>query len=627
MPFESNHLQILNFFFHFLMKQEWHHTKEVEYFEVPETSPHTEFAFPDNSDYLSDLNQKLLESRKYSIDQIKKIEEGRKTKKVLYKTRGFISFLNYMKEVKDPKSKVINEKLPVRGTKQAKRNKKHFDKIQIVEVSPTSFQSTKSRKEAGIWDENSYEAFTMSALSMLNRLTKQNMDLTINELKALLKGSEQISFFTQAIVDKVPQEHAFSLLYATFTSRLHFKNIERRIVELVLKKFFECCNIALTLDENSDTHVLTGCSKFVACLIQVHSISVENGIKCVNEMVKNFNNQKIPSAIVEMLLIFVQNINEDFALKMPSSTWDKIIQVKKENQLPSRIKYLLEDIEEIYEHVILKQPKKAISSVKPLPLHSDSKMYLVRDAFTNYKEETGSFDVDLPTNEFLRAAGDLFPDQTRDPSTYCEFICDILEKEKADPTMIVDVLGKCASEYCKNKIEGDSPKMWALFDDLLYYLILRKIINCDDAQLIMKNFPAMHESDIINGMKWFLCDKHNFTKAINLPNFPSDEIKDALLMPETIHKPIPENLKMSRLIAISIMRSIAEVISNKENPFDALKEYIEYLALIDDRYIGFKVELEGIIDYYGFDFTLDDVYNLFDILFEEEEEFYDEAQK
>ena len=187
------------------------------------------------------------------------------------------------------------------------------------------------------------------------------------------------------------------------------------------------------------------------------------------------------------------------------------------------------------------EQKTAKIESKPLELQSDTKVYLVRDSFTNYKEGSEAV-VDLSVEDFIRASSSMFPDQTRDPMIYCEFICDILEPQHPNKAILIDLLGKCASEYCLNKIEGDSPKMWSLFDDLLYYMILRKFLDCEDVKIIMKSFPSKHNSDIENGMKWFLSDKHYFAKAVDLPNFPSSEVRQALMMPEIIHHEFQQSM-------------------------------------------------------------------------------------
>ncbi|OHT11672.1 hypothetical protein TRFO_03895 [Tritrichomonas foetus] len=608
-----------------MMASDWKHIRGVQYSKASQTVWLEEYLFPNNSDFIKELNEKINNAKKYTLEQLNTIEKNNKFPKTTYKTRGFISFMNYMKEVKDPKSKVINEKLPVRGTRQSVFTKKHLERIQVVAVNPNSFMPTKEQKDAGIWDENSEQAFTMNVLSLLNRLTQQNMQITIQELKPLLKTPERVTFVADTLTEKASQEHAFSSLYATFTMKLRgIHSLESIIIKKTMKKFNEYSE--LSLNDDSDTHELTGCSKFVACLIKIKSISINDGIECIKRLITKLEAPKIASSNVEMFLIFVQNIGAEFAKKVPLALWERFLKVKRERELTSRVKYLLVDVEEIYSEMVLGVSKKQMAVSKPLPIKSDAKMFLVRDAFTNYKEECDNISVDLPIDEFLRAASDLFPDQTKDPATYCEFICYICERMKPKKNIIIEILGKCAAEYCKNKIEGDSPKMWGLFDDLLYYMIIKKILNCSDVQQIMKSFPELHESNIENGMKWFLCDKHNFTKAIDLPDFPSAEVRDALMMPDTIHKPVPETLRMSRLISLSIMRSIAEAICEHDDPYEELKQYIDYLELIEDRQIGFDKEWNSIIEYYNFNFTLDDIYDLFDLI-EEEEEFDEPLQQ
>lgn len=583
-----------------------------------------EYFMPDNRKYIHDLFEKIEKSKNYSYDQLIQIEKNITPQKIIYRSRGYISLANYMNEIRDPKSKVINEHLPSRG-KTTITAKKHFERIQVVAANPNAFMSTKEQKVAGVWDENSEQAFNMKVLSLLNRLTQQNMKLTIKELIPVLTTPERINFVADTLTNKASQEHSFASLYARFSSNLKYNGLENLIIKKAKDMFFEYSN--KQLGDNSDTHDLTGCSKFVACLINEKSIKYKEGIECFEKLIQGLEAPQIAASNVEMFLIFVQNCGIEFAKKVPSSTWDRFIQVKHGRELSSRVKYLLEDVEEIYNEQVLGKIKTAKIENKSPELQSDTKVYLVRDAFTNYKEGSEAT-VDLSVPDFIRSASSMFPDQTREPMTYCEFICDILEPKHPIKSVLIDLLGKCASEYCQNKIEGDSPKMWSLFDDLLYYMILRKFLDSEDVKIIMKSFPSEHESDIENGMKWFLQDKHYFSKAIDLPNFPSSEVKQALMMPATIHQEFKQSMLYSRLIATSIIRSIASAISESDNPLLEMKNnYLPFLSLADSIPEIFDNEWATMIADYNFDFSVDDIYEIvFGEEEEEEEEFIKEEE-
>lgn len=598
------------------MSQNWKLNGKITFSQRGHDYSTPEYFNPDYHKYLRDFFEKVEKSKNYSYEQLLEIEKNTTPQKIVYRSRGYISLANYMNEIKDPKSKVINEHLPSR-TKSNHSARKHFEKIQVVTVNPNGFMSTKEQKVAGIWDENSEQAFNMKVLSLLNRLTQQNMKITIKELLPVLSTPERLNYVAETLTNKASQEHAFASLYANFSSKLKYHGLEDLIITRAKNMFFEYCN--QQLNDKSDTHDLTGCSKFVACLICEKSISYKDGIECFEKLIQGLEAPQIAASIVEMFLIFVQNCGVEFAKKVPEATWNRFIRVKHGRDLTSRVKYLLEDVEEIYNEQVLGKPKTDKIEIKPLEQHSETKVYIVRDSFTNYKEGSEAT-VELPVDEFLRAASSMFPDQTRDPMTYCEFICDILEPKHPDKKILIDILGKCAAEYCQNKIEGDSPKMWSLFDDLLYYMILRKFLDCEDVKIIMNSFPAEHESYIENGMKWFLLDKHYFSKEIDLPNFPSSEVRQALMMPKIIHQEFQPSMLYSRLIAISIIRSIASAISESENPLEELKNYQPFLTLADSIPEIFDNEWGSLIEEYNFEFDVDDIYALISSEEEEEEE-------
>jgi hypothetical protein len=246
--------------------------------------------------------------------------------------------------------------------------------------------------------------------------------------------------------------------------------------------------------------------------------------------------------------------------------------------------------------------KRRPGAVQPLPVHSEGAVQAVRLSFENYKD-TNEATIAIPAPEFLCAAGDLFPDQMRDGLTFGEFICDILASKRAPVRDVVDTLSQIAGQYLANREEEDAPKLWAVFDDLLYLMLLKGLLYVDHVKTIWRAFPKEHSGDVVNGMKWFLFDHHPFAAAITLERFPSDEVREALLMPATIEQRCPRHFRASRLVAVAVIRSIAAKVADLPEPsieggFSKWKDYMQ-MILQRQRKV-FDDELEFVIMDYEF---------------------------
>lgn len=515
-------------------------------------------------------------------------------------SRGYISLMNLYKEMKDSNQNRLNRKQKYFGKPSLAQN----HQTELVELNPDRFVSTALAKNVGLYDDQSDEAFQNAINRLLNRLTTNNIMDTFNDIKDLVKSDKHQEYLAFALVDKAMKEHIFTGLYAKFVAECDSTPIvQQNVVGKITTKFYDYC-AKYSANEN-DSHYSQGTAKFFAALLNFRIISVKEGLDAFQELIQSLEVKNIPPHIVEMLSSFVKDCGKEFLKQIPDEIWTHFDKTQKRTDIKSRLIFILKDVDEIRQEAINGiKPARAIN--QQVAKKNNEHIFKVRDSYVNYQEGEEA-KINLSFTDFLNAVCNLFPDQTNDSDTFCQYICDIIASKKPNARDIVTILSVCASAYKRDNIDCDSPKMWGLFDDLLYYMLLRKEISIDEMRTIMTEFPIQHCNDIVNGMKWFLLDHHDFNLPIVLDTFPSVEVRDALMMPKIVDQPFPLNFPLSRLIAIAVLRSICSKLHDNPTVQDFLK-YKPYLeTTIERQPKAFNEEMESLIDFYGFNFSVEDL--------------------
>jgi hypothetical protein len=516
-------------------------------------------------------------------------------------SRGYISLMNLVRE--------MHESRPT-SPPAIQRNSRGV--VSLVEANPDRFLPTAMEKNIGLWDTSSEKAFRLTVLSLLNRLTVSNLNDTIAQMASHLTGPDRIKFVADSLTEKAAHEHAFAQLYASFTRSCvdpRLVPLRDQIIGQISNEFYIWC--ANRTRTEPESHIAIGCAKFYGALVAAGMIELTNSAKAFEILLKNIESgisEGIVSPhIIEMFLFFLKEGGPTFARQIPAELWIRFDSVLAAKALSPRLMCLLTDADEIKQEYVLGK-KRMRAQCQPLPPRNEAAINSVRNEFENYKEG-GDPVISLAPNEFVRAAADLFPDHLRDSVTYCEFICDVLQCLRVPSGDIVDTLGQVSEEFLQEKVQCDSPKFWSHFDDLLYLMMLRRILGTHQVATVWKRFPKEHATDVVNGMKWYLSDHHYFTRPIDLDRFPSDEVRDALRMPATIEQPLSLPIPISRLIAVAIVRSVAaKVAEAREVNIDSLSRWSDYLKLVLNKQRRvFVEELEFVISDYDFPFTQEDV--------------------
>lgn len=515
-------------------------------------------------------------------------------------TRGYVSLLSYLKEQNEYLNNIS------KGYRSPRNKTKYYNnsgksKTELKEVNKNSFRTTKVMKEVGLWDKDSEDAFRNSVINELNRLTKNNIDDVVHDVNKLVRKDEQINYFVDSLVQKASVEQSFSELYAIFASKIKMKKLKDKIIQIASETFQKLCV------GETELHKANGCSKFISSLINLKVISYDAGFKFLKMMIEKLQGRVVSEQHVEMLNSFLLVSNESFIKSIPNDFWDTFFSIFK-RELPSRIHFLMNDIEEVYSKyisgiTIKKQEFKE-------PQISDQNIKIVRNSFVNYAEGEEAY-CKLNCKSFLEAVFKMFPDHLNDSYLFIEFVCEVLSQI----TQKSDDLSKILSDnfkYCRNnKIETDFLDIWCVFDDFLCMLLIKDLITINEHKRICKYFPKEHSDNINNAIKWFIYDHFEFYKSIITKSIQSQEIKDALAMPSIIENTFQPNLKMSRLIAVSIIRSILFKISEDTNPLQSISKYKDYLSYTYEKQMDvFIDEFQVALQNYDYGFSFDDIQNL-----------------
>ena len=110
-------------------------------------------------------------------------------------------------------------------------------------------------------------------------------------------------------------------------------------------------------------------------------------------------------------------------------------------------------------------------------------------------------------------------------------------------------------EFKENGVAEDFPGIWAAISDLTMLLMLNGIVALADLQEIHKEITD-NQWDYINDIKWYLFFNYDFSKSLQAPGVRDDEILCIIKMPTILNSHKMEIPYMSRMIAISIIRTI-----------------------------------------------------------------------
>lgn len=541
-----------------------------------------------------------INSDEYSVDFLRKIgdkvRESKQSAQFGRNSRGYITLSNL----------IANKEAggDQHHGKQNQRQNYYSKNVELTHKTGDAFIPVHQLKTVDMYDEESDEAIHSSIRQLLNRLTQATLTQTLTEIKEIAKTPELIAFTADIFCTKASQEINFASLYADFTYKT-YSSLKDGITSTIMQQFFDWQ--ANPTKSEYDSQIASGCSKFLASLVKLEVLPFSSGKLAINALFKSLENCE--SSIIEMLYSFVEAAGANFIKRVPKENWDKITKTMKSN-IPSRIKFLLQDILEKRDEWIRGiVPSRSTTPQIPQP---DQILSDVRSAYSDYSENDSVVpELKCKVTDFYNAAMTIFTDQTKEPNFYCYFVALELAKFRPEKSFIVKQLKDTIQKFVADEVVRDFPKIWTNVTLLLLNCVLVSVINAEDAKTIHATIPESPPFDIVNEMKWFLDCYHYFIDPVEIYEFPSYEIVEALRMPKTIMQDY-KSIRMSRLMAVATVRSVlAKFRLLTEHTVNNLEKWKPFLCLAySKQQKAFTESLIAEIDETGeFKFSSEDVIN------------------
>jgi hypothetical protein len=435
----------------------------------------------------------------------------------------------------------------------------------------------------------------------------------VGEIDALLKRIENPSgnrkpmsalqrraHLVQTIVQKAALEQAFAEQYAEYVMRSDPVNgIRGPVVDQVSIEVDAAISNTHASDSDSFTLSATGHTKFYGALAARRAIEPEKYCDVLLVLMRRAHAYAFP-ALIEMLNAFVLTAGPEVVRTVADvlpEIWDLFGELLERPGLRQRLHFILVDVDEKRREWLEGVVTHVVSRTEIVV--SNEAIVAVRHAFTNFIDET-EIGCNLAADEFLRTALEMYPDHIRDHYLFAQFICKLLQEKKAQSLQIKDLMIDRARKCIDEGVESDCPLLWPITADLIYLMVIKGLIQYDQASAIRACFPDGRRGERWKpeeGMKWFLYDVYEFRTPAQVGEQWSQEIRDALAMPTTIENP-PQSILMSRLIAIALIRAIGTRLENERsidiNSFQKWKKLL-FIAFQRQRKTAFE-EMGALIE-------------------------------
>jgi hypothetical protein len=468
------------------------------------------------------------------------------------------------------------------------------------------FMPTQFRKNIGMWNEQDDDPFMNAINENLNRLADANMDEIVQLVHSRLAAppsesakmtpEDRQNYVKRTLVRKASLEPSFSGLYAEFTRRIGTP-LKEAIISDNEVLFYDCMANARHGD-NSDEQI--GTARFMAELAKLQLIPSDSYIQAIVKLIERVHDSFMPLH-VEMFKSFVINAGQEVARDVEeraNHVWELLDRCLERKSVAQRLHFALVDVKDKLNEWF-KGIQKRVVLTQAVPA-SDDERADVRAGFSSFMDR-GEASTKLTVSGFVGAAMDLYQDQTREYFQFCEFICGVLGGLQPPPEEIAHALIDSITRYKDARTADDAPKLWPNTADLLYLMLVKKILPLDLAKRVRSAFPdlGVRKWAPDEGMKWFLNDHHYYSAPVDLEGEFSREIRDALMMPATVENP-PEVMPMSRTIVVALLRSVMEKLPpDQDVTFESFAKWRHLLALAVRKVPkAFRDELTKLVDLY-----------------------------
>ena len=562
--------------------------------------------------------KKLHVQRFFSLEALHEIfidfdKERHKTSiNTLKRSSGYIILKNYIYELKHHDQ---NKK----GSSKPKYTSKPSGPVQFVQLNKERMLPSKMKKQADAWDGKSDDAFKLEFNQTLNKLTASNINEAINIFNRLKKenanNKERIGYMVDTFVEKASKEKAFAQLYSTFTEKC--QTFKEEIIRKTIEDFSTVVANPGSDDDEISLSIFLGTGSFFGALSNKGLIENQDIFDSIEELMNKIQNEiKNPKSVklehlVEIMKAYFISAGENITKlihKEKPKIWTKFDEAMKTDGLNKRLYFFFVDVCEKRDEWISGVPIQT-KSFTEVSKASDENLAIVRNLYANYQDSGNVEKYSISSSDFISAAMDYLPDQSKAHIHYGNFVAlSVSQQNNGKNDDIKNALISSIQRYKNFDIANDCPMIWNMLSDFINQLLLRKVINVNIADELHILYPPCQPYQSENSMKWFLYDYHDFHEPIDIGSGWSYEIRDSLNMPRNIDNP-KFNFKVSKLTTISLIRSVLEKLGDDSVNLEHkdFEKYKSFLALaLEKQEKTFREEIENNINMYELPYTVDD---------------------
>lgn len=515
--------------------------------------------------------------------------------------RGVLTLMNLEKEMKE------DEGGRSRGReREGRRGGPASGDAVLVELGEGGWTGNAQRKNVGMWDPSSHEAFSESLNQSLNKLTEpQVLEIVGNIVTNLTSGLDACTpedreekltarrnTLVKVVVNKAASERVFAVLYASFTKGLANRTekcvagVCDAITEEEEGKFDDW--VRNPGESEADENMCTGHAAFYGALCACGLVPMEKAVDAFKAIVSRLEEESVNPHHIMMLSTFVERCGPQCVRNFPAALWQSVEGILTRESIPRRLHFIIQDVIEMKNCWIAgrqmerKQDQASESDI-------DKLLREVRSAYTDYYDDDSTFpSVNLTAPEFARGAMEFLPTVKEDDcGFFAMFVSGVLlnitkgKKDRELKDSIAKAVGTAVARLAQGKIESDVPHVWKMVSVVLCELMLKSIIEVRAAEGIHYTFDP-DPWDILDDLKWYIFDFYDFSEAVDLGKFPFPEIAEAMMMPDRITKRILE-IRMSRLTATALVRSVFVKLPQERCGLDSVKVYRDFLRRAFER--------------------------------------------
>lgn len=581
-----------------------------------------------------------------------KVYKNNKPPPLERKTPGYLIIMDLVNTMRNPDKAYVR----TGGGRHYPSGNVDPSNVKLVVQDADRFVSNRLEKATNLWNSKSDRAFALEVTEILNKVTNASTRNQVRALENLLRrelwtptpeeieeersrGWDQdpmdregrIDFIVEKMTDKAVKEQGFTKIYADLTRMLR-PEIKDKIREKNSNTVQDYIYTPST--DESDSIVSLGTSRFMAFLHNVGiyentSEVVQKLWEMVGQIEKNMN-----VYLIEMFSVFVMSSTKESCQKLAAAqfqtdsdepqtgqaVFDRFIALE-EAKLPNRIHFMIKDVHEKLDEYLLGKVIKKVAVTTETKKNYKS---MVRNAFSLFEEIDGAprspetrecmKGCTISPSDFLFACMEIFPDYSKSHHIFCDFICFGLKMMNMRYRDLEKTMIRALHTY-KEGVADDCPPLWTMTADLLYTMIIQKVIDVSSVKSIRKQFPDNAQSwSPGNSMKWFLYDIHDFHTSVRLSEDwlrlgdrkEMTEIRDALTMPDRLDK-LTADSPVSKLTVVAFVRSVGCSLGTVTS-ISQLMKWRPFINKINEKGLGeiFCDEMSYILDEKA-DFECEDV--------------------